>query len=330
MYFNFDDRQPDFERIDGAISWREGLLLSLVVHLLGILAVVMLPDLLPGLVAALSPDTTALEERMAAMREQESNDRRFVFVQPRAEFEAQQPPRNPELSDRDRSIMTPYERTPEPANPLPYSRGNTTERVDQPGTPEPPKPADRPGESGSGATEPGSPAPGPPVSEERQIDDPVLRGLRGPKPQARSGNNGTGTGGGLANALRDVGRYVPEQIFDNPQGGGQFGEAIQFDTKGVEFGPWVRRFLAQVRRNWFIPYAAMSLRGHVSVSFNVHKNGAISDIAVVATTGIEAFNNSSFNAIAASNPTLALPPEYPADRAFITITFYYNETPPSR
>ena len=330
MYFNFDDRQPDFERIDGAISWREGLLLSLVVHLLGILAIVMVPELLPGLVAALSPDTSAVEQRMAAMREQEAADRRFVFVQPRAEFEARRPPQNPELSDRDRSIMTPYERTPEPTNPLPYSRGNTPERIDQPATPEAPRPADRPGESGSDAKEPGSPAPGPPTTETREIDDPVIRGLRGPKPQARSGNNGTGTGGGLSSALRDVGRYVPEQIFDNPQGGGQFGEAIQFDTKGVEFGPWVRRFLAQVRRNWFIPYAAMSLRGHVSVSFNVHKNGSISDIAVVASSGIEAFNNSSFNAIAASNPTLALPPEYPADRAFITITFYYNETPPSR
>jgi hypothetical protein len=30
MYFNFDDRQPDIEHIDRAISWREGLLLSLV------------------------------------------------------------------------------------------------------------------------------------------------------------------------------------------------------------------------------------------------------------------------------------------------------------
>jgi TonB family protein len=74
----------------------------------------------------------------------------------------------------------------------------------------------------------------------------------------------------------------------------------------------------------------MSLRGHVSVSFNVHKNGAITDVAVVAGSAIDAFNNSSFNAIAASNPTVPLPPEYPSDRAFITVTFYYNETPPSR
>ena len=70
MYFNFDDRQPDIERIDSAISWREGLLLSLVVHLVAIVAIVMLPDALPQLFAALAPDKSALEERMAAMREQ--------------------------------------------------------------------------------------------------------------------------------------------------------------------------------------------------------------------------------------------------------------------
>ena len=113
-------------------------------------------------------------------------------------------------------------------------------------------------------------------------------------------------------------------------GEGQFGEGIQFDTKGVEFGPWVRRFLAQVRRNWFIPPAAMSLKGHVSVSFTVHKDGSITDVAVVRTTGVEAFSTSTFNAIAASNPTVPLPPEYPEEKAPITITFYYNEAPPQK
>lgn len=107
----------------------------------------------------------------------------------------------------------------------------------------------------------------------------------------------------------------------------QFGEALQFDTKGVEFGPWVRRFLAQVRRNWFIPHAAMSQRGHVSVSFNVHKDGTITDIVVAAPCAIDAFNNSSSDAVAASSPTVPLPPEYPDEKALVTITFYYNETP---
>jgi TonB family protein len=325
MYFNFDDRQPDPVGIDRAISWREGILLSLVVHLTVGLAIVLLPGLLPGS----SPSTSALEQQMAIMRERESNERRFVFVQPRAEFEASRAPQAPELSDRDRNQMTPFKAPPNPTNTLPFSRGNTSERIDQPGTPAPPKPQDTPPESGSNARDPGSPPPGPPAAEQ-QVEDPLMRGLTGPRPKPQAGSGGTGTGGGLGDALRDVTRYVPQQIFDNPTGGGDFGQAIQFDTKGVEFGPWVRRFIAQIKRNWIIPYAAMSMRGHVAVSFNIHKDGTITDIMIAGASAIDGFNNSSLNAIAASNPTMALPPEYPSDRAFFTVTFYYNETPPSR
>ena len=113
-------------------------------------------------------------------------------------------------------------------------------------------------------------------------------------------------------------------------GTGEFGPSLAFDTRGVEFGPWVRRFLAQVRRNWFIPPAAMSLRGHVSVSYKVHKDGTITEIAVVDASGVDAFNESSFKAIAASNPTFPLPAEYPDEYVKFTLTFFYNETPPQK
>ena len=78
--------------------------------------------------------------------------------------------------------------------------------------------------------------------------------------------------------------------------------SIQFDTKGVEFGPWLRRFIAQIRRNWFIPYAAMSMRGHVVVTFYVHKDGRITDLAILKPSDVDAFTHSGRNAIAASNP----------------------------
>ena len=60
--------------------------------------------------------------------------------------------------------------------------------------------------------------------------------------------------GALGDALRNLQRYVQNETFNNPQGGATDpGATIQFDTKGVEFGPWLRRFVAQVRRNWFVP-----------------------------------------------------------------------------
>ncbi len=137
------------------------------------------------------------------------------------------------------------------------------------------------------------------------------------------------TGGTLGEALENLREYVQNQNVDNPGGGGgQFGPAIQFDTEGVEFGPWVQRFVTQIRRNWFIPFAAMSMRGHVVVQFNVHKDGRLTDLTVVAPSDVEAFNTSAYNALLNSNPTQPLPPEYPSDRAFFTVTFYFNEQPP--
>jgi TonB family protein len=131
--------------------------------------------------------------------------------------------------------------------------------------------------------------------------------------------------------LKNLQRYTERAGFDNPQGGNAgLGPSIQFDTKGVEFGPWIRRFIAQIKRNWFVPYAAMSLKGHVVITFNVHKNGAITDLTVIGPSSVDSFNNAAFNALAASNPTEPLPPEYPSDKAFFTVTFYYNEPPPTQ
>jgi TonB family protein len=95
----------------------------------------------------------------------------------------------------------------------------------------------------------------------------------------------------------------------------------------VEFGPWLRRFVAQVRHNWFIPQAAMTFHGHCVLSFNIHKDGSITDVTVVQPSDIDGFNKAAVGAITGSNPTEPLPPEYPSDKAFFTVTFYYNEDP---
>ena len=71
----------------------------------------------------------------------------------------------------------------------------------------------------------------------------------------------------------------------------------------------------------------MVLSGHVVLQFNIHRNGAITDLVVVQPSSIEAFNNAAYGAIVTSNPTAPLPPEYPSDQALFTVTFYYNEEP---
>jgi len=133
----------------------------------------------------------------------------------------------------------------------------------------------------------------------------------------------------IGDALRNIQRYAQGDKFQNLGGSAdQNYPTIQFDTKGVEFGPWIRRFIAQVKRNWFIPYAAMSMHGHTVLTFYVHKDGRITELSLAAPSNVGAFNNAAYNALAWSNPTQPLPPEYPDDRAFFTVTFFYNEQPP--
>src|SRR5205085_2814101 len=65
------------------------------------------------------------------------------------------------------------------------------------------------------------------------------------------------------------------------------GPAIQFDAKGVDFNPWLRTFVSKVRRNWFVPVSANDLRGHVIVTFVVHRDGNITDVVTSTPSDVE-------------------------------------------
>ena len=320
MYFDFEDYHPDITPVGQAISWREGILLSIIAHLVAVILVLVAPKWFPFLTAPPRP-------RAVLVQPPPADKTRFVFVQPRLERPVPKAPDRAEASDLDRMARA-RERAERPTNPLPFARGNSPERIEELQRqaargrgPEPDPAAGRPTEN----TPPESNAPK--VSE--APSSLQLPTAKPPAPQNGANGRSATTGGSLGDALRNLQRYVQNESFDNQGGaGGQFGPEIQFDTKGVEFGPWIRRFIAQVKRNWFIPYAAMSMKGHVVIQFNVHKDGTLTDLTVVGPSAVDAFNNAAFGALSGSNPTQPLPPEYPADKAFFTVTFFYNETPP--
>jgi TonB family protein len=329
MFFDFDDRHTETPTLGSALSQREGVLLSIIVHGVLIAAMLVLPQTEFVQAMADRAREAAMERQAELLRRQQQEQQapRFVFVQPRLDTPAPAAPPRAELSDVDRVART-VERAPAPTNPLPFSRGNSTARVEA--SPEMrargqgPRPDPSPPMQGQPQADQASNGEGRDLAYDSGRGTPVAPARTEAPPR-------TGVGGGsLGDALRNLQRYVENQSFNNPDGGdGQFGPSIQFDTKGVEFGPWLRRFIAQIKRNWFIPYAAMSLRGHVVITFYVHKDGRITDLTVRKPSGVEAFNHAAFNALVSSNPTVSLPPEYPDDRAFFTVTFYYNETPPS-
>jgi outer membrane biosynthesis protein TonB len=317
MYFDFEDHRPDITPVGRAISWREGVLISIIIHMAIVIVLLTAPQWLVSRVVRV-PDTVVAEVK------DKDEPLTFVFVQPRVDVPAPKPPPRADLSDKDRVARAP-ERAEAPTNPLPYSRGNSRELAEA-----------LEAERARGRGPVPEPSTGPPAEPAPPDNAPVPEqqsalALPGPPPQSTSGAAGRApAGGSLGDALRNLERYVQNQQLNNPRGGNaNFGPAIQFDTMGVDFGRWIMRFKAQVERNWFplIPQAAMSMSGHTVLTFNVHKNGMITDLTIAKPSRVDGFNYAAYGAMVSSNPTIPLPAEYPADRAFFTVTFFYNEAP---
>lgn len=322
IHFDFDDRHEDELVVGSAISTRGGVLLSTGFHALIVALILFGPEW-----TFLKTDPAELEARqqelLRQLREQEAENRRFVYIPPEVpDIEALRPPPRAELSDIDREARAP-ERAKDPSNLLPFSRGNTREMTVSP----PPE------ERARGAVVEAPPNPEPPTPEPLKPEAPDRIAM--PLPPANTGlrrsvETSRPAPGALGRALNNLEQYVQNQTFDNPQGDlNDPGSSIQFATRGVEFGPWVRRFIAQLYRNWIIPNAAMIDRGHVVLQFKVHRDGRVTDLRVVKPSHNLAFNRAAYNAINTSSPLEPLPPEYPLDVIDpMTVTFFYNEEPP--
>ncbi len=316
MYFNFEDYRPDTPTLPRSLTRLEVSLLTIVFYLSTVILMLVWPKL-PFVQAWEAERKQQLARLQEQQLQQQRENARFVFVAPKVDLRAPKPPQRAELSDIDRKART-TERAEKPTNTMPFARGNTFERIEG----APPAPERRTAEA---------PQPEPKADEGRQ---PLLESPTGNQPRVAEAPQVQPRGasaGVLADAIRNVQKYAPRDSYVNLKGGAaqDIAPSIQFDTKGVEFGPWLRRFIAQIRRNWMIPEAAMFQKGHVVVTFFVGKDGRITELRVLKPSAVDAFNNSSFGALAASNPTVPLPPEYPDDRAFFTVTFYYNENPGS-
>jgi TonB family protein len=283
MYFDFYDNHPDTPRVPPALTPLERGLLVLVAYLLVVIAYLVTPRTFWQIKPA--PALAVPEQPL-----------RFVQIEPLRDTPAT--PKRPDPSDMDRRSTT-VVKPPTPKNQDPVSRGNSPEKfVAAP-------PEDR---SAAAAPQPTSP----PI-----LDDGAGKSPNGPPIDPQPAR---GLGSGVLHSLQ---RYLP-QTYDNPDGGQtDQGADIQFDSKGVDFGPWLRRFRLQIYRNWLIPNAAEFQVGELVIQLDIHKNGAITNLRIVRSSGHEALDVAAYNALKLSNPTLPLPAGFPDEVAPFTVTFRY-------
>jgi TonB family protein len=358
----------DSARIERGIAVRqrnEGFLLSIVFHLLIVLALVLEPEFLN--LRDDTPNELALAEEperlVLFMDEPEPEAQPPLVSLPEALLLMQEPPQN-RLVIPKATKPPPPDKQQDFMNDLPFSEGNTDEFVTdeenkdpgeegEPGDPEESEPEVEPenDDSGRGEEDSAGNADKNGSGESEQTLADLLPDRSGltfldpdapvpvtpnppssfspsrpePPPPARSGEGGQAGEGG---AFEDIRRFLLDSRFQNPEGGLVTGKSntLYYNDQGANFVPWLRRMLAEVRRNWIPPYSASFLAGHVAVGLSVLRSGDVTELKVLIPSGTTGFDNAAVGALHAAD-LLPLPSDYPDGRFDIIIVFWYNERP---
>jgi TonB family protein len=296
---------------------REAFWISILFHLLMIIAVVTAPKWVPGrsVVAVRTP---------AEMLQ----DRELTFLElPRDEQKVTRRPDTNIISDKDRIASS--------RNPT-IDRKTLDElrdsRLGSPGPP--PQVAQVPPVPPPVARSQGS-APPPPQSgtEAARLETPALGAAPG---GAFTGGMSPGTAieqaaraaaanrGGYGGAGGDYGLGT-----GSPRGGIKSNLDILSDTMGVDFGPYLSRVLHDVRLNWYnlipeIARAPMMKKGKVSIQFIIRKDGAVDRMWLATGSGDVALDRAAWGGITGSNPFPPLPAEFRGPFLALQFHFYYN------
>ncbi len=126
----------------------------------------------------------------------------------------------------------------------------------------------------------------------------------------------------------DIWRFLDGKRFRNPEGGlvSNRNNTLYYDDRGANLVPWIGRLIAEVRRNWYIPYAASYQAGHVAIAISVLRSGQLDWLQVVIPSGVPGFDNAAVGALRGAQ-LLPLPDDYPGRDFEIMLVFWYNEQP---
>ena len=154
-------------------------------------------------------------------------------------------------------------------------------------------------------------------------------GLNQPAP----GDGGSRAGGvsprpTLAESLRNLEQRLGEVGPRGIEGGtGQQMGPLFFDPEGADFTVWINHFKNEVYRNWIVPQAALlGFRGHVDLEFSVERDGTLTDLKMLKSSGTPALDRAAANALMGSR-LLPLPRDFGPPRVTMQVMFFYNQGP---
>jgi len=111
------------------------------------------------------------------------------------------------------------------------------------------------------------------------------------------------------------------------QRGRQYGALeVLSDTEGVDFGPYLKRVVDEVRAHWYeaIPVSAEYKKGNLGIEFVILKDGSVAGMKLVFSSGDIALDRAAWAGITGANPLPPLPAEFNGKFLALRFRFYYN------
>ncbi len=254
------------------------------------------------------------------------NDATFLELPPDLQ-KIQQRPKTNIASDKNRIAMTKHPN-------LDVKELRKSLATPPPGPPGAPQMAQQqPAQSSAGLTQ-NQPAPQP------QQAPPQIAQLQTPTPKIADEFKKFGGPMSAGSAVDEATREVAA----NHGGGGQQGMGGDFglgrgahgrqegnlevlsDTMGVDFGPYLKRILQDVRQNWYnaIPESAQMKKGKLAIEFAITKDGKVAGMKLVASSGDVPLDRAAWAGITASDPFPPLPTEFGGEYLALRFIFFYN------
>jgi TonB family protein len=119
-------------------------------------------------------------------------------------------------------------------------------------------------------------------------------------------------------------------------GGGESGLAeqgpISFETSWYDWGPYAQSMVSKIRVNWYANMPQLirtGIGGVATIRFTIQRDGRITDIVILKSSGHPPYDFAARKAIELSSPLNPLPADFPNPDERVTAMFYYNTKIPS-
>jgi TonB family protein len=142
------------------------------------------------------------------------------------------------------------------------------------------------------------------------------------------------------NAIREVGKIASigtgQQGMDLGQGGEKgYAESgpLSFETQWYDWGEYAQSMVSRIRVNWYnnMPQLIQTgLQGVVTIRFTIQRNGSITNVTILSSSGRPPYDFAAKKAIELSSPLNPLPKDFPNPSERVTCMFFYNQEPPTR